>query len=170
MRDILFRPMRASDLAAAARLQDICYPPALRDSGPALRSRIALRDHCCVVGVAGGDLLGYILAHPWPTMAPPEPDMVLMQPEDGDLIHYVHDLSVDPRWRSSGLGRKLVAMSQAIARRAGLNRSELIAIDGAEPYWRTLGYKPLPIDERIARKVGSYGPAAYLGRSYEAAP
>jgi GNAT superfamily N-acetyltransferase len=163
---MVLRPMQSLDLPAAARLQDICYPPALRDSGPALHSRIALRDHCCVVATAGDDMLGYILAHPWPTMNPPLPDTVLRPPADGKLIHYIHDLSVDPRARSSGVGRKLVAMSHAMARASGLAWSELIAIDGAAPYWLALGYDVLPMDGRIARKVASYGSEAlYLGRN-----
>jgi len=165
MQDILFRAMSAVDLAAVAYLQDICYPPALQDSASALRSRIELRGHCCMVAMAGGHMLGYILAYPWPTTTPPKPDTVLTQSEDGELIHYIHDLSVDPRARSSGVGRRLVASSQAMARTLDLARSELIAIDGAGPYWRALAYDALPMDEKLARKVASYGGAAlYMGR------
>jgi GNAT superfamily N-acetyltransferase len=160
------RPLRRADIAAAEKLQALCYPPPLRDSAEALRSRLDIPDHGCIAALIEDRLAGYILAHPWPSLCPPPVDAVLGAPPAAPRVHYIHDLSVDPAMRGTGLGRALVAVSQDAARQAGLDRSELIAVAGAAPFWRTLGYEAVFADEGLAAKVRAYGKdARYLARS-----
>lgn len=167
--EMLIRPMIADDMPEVARLQDIGYAPSLRDSAEALRSRIDLAGHFCWIAVIDDVLIGYILAHPWPSGTPPVPDTILTQPDRDGLVHYIHDLSVDPRSRAGGIGRALVRASQVAALASGLTHSELVAIDGAGPYWRRQGYDDMPIDAALARKLRSYGGSArYLGRDLRA--
>jgi GNAT superfamily N-acetyltransferase len=163
--DATLRPFVAADLPAAAKLQALCYPPVLREPAAALLSRLAITGHACLAATAGARLVGYILAHPWPGLDPPPVGAVLEQPPAGPLVHYLHDLAIAPARRGTGLGRALVTASQAAARRAGLGRSELIAVAGAVPFWHALGYEAVPADARLAARVRAYGPdARYLAR------
>lgn len=169
MIDAMLRPLRRADIAAAEKLQALCYPPALRDSAAALRSRLDIAGQCCFAALFAAliddTLIGYILAHPWPRLCPPPVDTVLGTPPSAPDVHYIHDLSIDPAMRGTGLGRALVTVSQDLARQAGLARSELIAVAGAAPFWHTLGYEAVPTDERLAAKVRAYGEEArYLAR------
>lgn len=160
------RPLRPADIAAAEKLQVLCYPPALRDTAAALRSRLDIPGHCCIAALIDDALIGYILAHPWPRLCPPPVDAVLEAPPAAPDIHYVHDLSIDPAMRGTGLGRALVTASQDAARRAGLDRSELVAVAGAAPFWEALGYEAVPTDEQLAAEVRVYGEdARYLARA-----
>ena len=40
------------------------------------------------------------------------------------------------------------------------NPAELIAVEGAAPYWRALGFTEPSIPPALAAKVAAYGPAA----------
>jgi GNAT superfamily N-acetyltransferase len=161
----MLRPFVAADLAAAAELQALCYPPALCEPADALLSRLTIAGHACFVATAGARLVGYILAHPWPGLDPPPVGAVLEQPPAGPLVHYLHDLAIAPALRGTGLGRALVTASQAAARQAGLNRSELMAVAGAAPFWHALGYEAVPADARLTAQVRAYGSGArYLAR------
>lgn len=159
----LFRP---TDLPAALVLQASAYAPALRDSPVAFASRIAIAKGCCRVAERDGELCGYILAHPWPSGRPPAVDTVLDTPsDDADRILYVHDLSVSSTAAGTGFGRQLVDSALDAARQLGLQRVELVAVPGAQAYWRRLGFEALPVTRALAEQVRGYGrEAVYMGR------
>jgi GNAT superfamily N-acetyltransferase len=50
---------------------------------------------------------------------------------------------VHPRWARQGLGRALLARSEAAALAAGFSRAELMATLPGEPLYRALGYEAL---------------------------
>ncbi|HUH89171.1 MAG TPA: GNAT family N-acetyltransferase [Lysobacter sp.] len=160
------RPFRSADLPAALALQASAYAPALRDSPAAFASRLAIAAGCCRVAERDGELCGYILAHPWPSGMPPAVDTVLdAPPDDADRVLYVHDLSVSSTATGAGFGRRLVDCALDAARRAGLQRAELVAVPGAAQFWQRLGFEALPVAGTLAEQVHGYGrEAVYMGR------
>ncbi|KQS54201.1 hypothetical protein ASG17_11130 [Brevundimonas sp. Leaf363] len=162
MADSLIRPLTPADLPAALALQADGYPEALWDGEEAFVSRIAVAPDWCWALEREGRLEGYLLSHPWTSMSPPVPDTTLERAE-GD-IWYIHDLSTARAARGRGVGRALLAACEAA--HPQIRRSELVAVDGAEPFWRRLGWRPAMIGPVVA-KVAKYGPAAiYMARDW----
>jgi len=163
MTDRTIRPLTSSDLPEALALQAQGYPVALQDGPAAFASRIAVAPGWCWAAVAGGRLDGYLLSHPWTSLAPPSPDTMLTRAE-GD-VWYIHDLSTAAHARGQGVARALLAACEAA--KPALPRSELVAIEGAAPFWSRLGWRVAePEPEGLRAKLAAYGPAAvYMTRS-----
>ncbi|CAM3293584.1 GNAT family N-acetyltransferase [Cupriavidus taiwanensis] len=166
------RPMVRSDLPAVLAVQASCYTEALLESEAALASRLALAPATCWVAhdpAQRGTLAAYLFTHAWPEDSLPPLDGRL---DDGwrrhtapdTLTWFVHDMAVAPAGRGTGLAPRLYAAAQAAAVAAGLGRSRLIAVQAAAPWWRRLGYAPVPaqISARHAGKLAAYGAGAVL--------
>lgn len=156
------RPLTLADLPAALALQAEGYPRALWDGEEAFGSRIIVAPDWCWAAESDGRLDGYLLSHPWPSFSPPTPDTTLERTV-GD-VWYIHDLSTAAHARNRGVGRALLAGCEAA--HPHIRRSELVAVEGAAPYWTRLGWTPAMSDAFTA-KVASYGPAAvYMARDW----
>lgn len=161
----MIRSITSYDLAAALDIQARGYPPEIRDGEAAFASRMAAAPGWCWAVETDGRLDAYLLSHPWTSMRPPEPDTVL-DAAMGD-VWYIHDLSVAPWARGQGLGHQLLAACLDAQRQ--ITRSELIAVDGAAPFWSRLGWSPLGRPEdALASKLARYGPSAiYMTRDFD---
>lgn len=158
---VILRPLEPADLPAALAIQAQAYPPFLREDAPAFASRIAMHASYCLAATRDGRLIAYLLAHGWPIMAPPAIGAILPADAPSDIL-FIHDLAVSPAGRGSGVGADLVRRAFAAAARDGLQAAELIAVEGAAPYWRTRGFAPLTCTADLAAKVAIYGPEACL--------
>lgn len=147
------------DLAAAMAIQVEAYPPFLRESAEAFASRLNLARSYCLAARQDEVLVAYLLAHGWPSRTPPPIDTVLTAGEPTDVL-FIHDLAVAPAGRGFAIGSRLIASAFQLAAGEGLHRAELIAVTGAAPYWRNLGFAAATVSPRLARKVAAYGPDA----------
>lgn len=157
----MIRPLTLDDLPAALALQARNYPPALHDGPAAFASRIRVAPQWCWAVEREGELLAYLLSHPWARYSPPAPDTVLERAQ-GECW-FIHDLSVASRARGLGLARLLIMHASAAHT---LKRSELIAVEGARAFWLRHGWvDALGAPPELVRKVQAYGPsAAYMVR------
>ena len=152
--------MRAGDLPAVLALQADGYPAALHDAAPAFLSRMAMAPEMNLVAHDDTGLAGYLVSHPWIGASPPPVDTEIAPPAAADCW-YVHDLSVASRARGSGLAQALIAAGVTAARSVGLARSELVAVEGAAPFWAKQGWRaPSRVDPALAAKVAAYGASA----------
>lgn len=152
--------MTPQDLGDVLALQALGYPPALQDSASAFLSRMALAPTLNLVARQGVDLRAYLVSHPWEAGSPPPVDAVLPRSAPQDCW-YVHDLSVAEAARGQGLARRLLVAGRDAALGLALARSELIAVEGAAPFWRRQGWSlPAIIPPDLAAKVSGYGPSA----------
>ncbi|MDQ0141491.1 GNAT family N-acetyltransferase [Cupriavidus necator] len=166
------RPMVLSDLPAVLAVQASCYAEALLEGQTALASRLALSPATCWVAHAPArrdTLAAYLFTHAWPEDSLPPLDGVLdhgwcQNAAPGTLTWFVHDMAVAPAGRGAGLAARLYAAAQAAAHDAGLRHSRLIAVQSAAPWWRRLGYAPVPAQmaARHAGKLAAYGASAVL--------
>lgn len=164
--DFALRPMTPIDLPQVLELQAACYPPALHDEAPAFESRLALAPAMNLVAVRGDTISGYLISHPWTTASPPPVNAILDPPEGVAQCWFIHDLSVAPSARGAGLGGRLIQAGAQAARAAGLDRSELIAVEGAADFWLAQGWSAVKADAALAAKVAGYGAlAAYMAKS-----
>ena len=80
-------------------------------------------------------------------------------PEECDSL-YLHDMAVLPEMRGRGVGELLLRRFEEAARARKLAGSHLVAIQGAETFWRRMGYREKPgVD---MEKLAGYGTAAFL--------
>lgn len=162
---MIIRPMRSADLPQVLALQHLAYPPALWDAAPAFESRLALAPSTNLVLERDGAIAAYLISHPWPGQAPPAVDTVLSPLPAPPHVWFIHDLTTGPAVRGSGAGRALFKAGAQAARALGLAKAELIAIEGAEPFWARLGFVRLSADPDLAIKVAGYGArAVYMER------
>lgn len=156
---LLIRPLHVDDLPAALAIQDASYPAFLREDAAAFRSRLEIASSYCLAATRDGALIAYLLAHGWARGAPPEVGTRLPQRAACEVL-FIHDLAVSSGGRGAAVGRKLVATAIARAASDGVVSAELIAVEGAADYWRTLGFAATPCDPVLAAKVATYGAAA----------
>lgn len=157
MREPRLRPLTPDDMAAAAVLQNLAYQPLYHEPREVLESRLTVAPAFCWGAFQGGDLIAYILSHPWPAASPPPIGVALAAPPATDNW-FVHDLAIGPNARGAGLGRALAAAAAGAAREAGLVRADLVAVQGAWRFWEKLGYKVAEdLSPALRAKVAGYG-------------
>lgn len=152
-------PFAQRHLSQALRLQSDVYPSFLVEPENAFASRCATAAPYCLAAEVHDVLIAYLLAHGWPREAPPPVGAVLDPEVRGDSL-FLHDLAVSPAARGTGVGRALVDRAFTLARNDGLQRAELIAIEGAAPFWAGLGFAATMPSPALAAKVAGYGPRA----------
>ncbi|MHA6913249.1 GNAT family N-acetyltransferase [Ralstonia pseudosolanacearum] len=165
MSDVTIRPVTDADLPGVLAVQQACYGNALLEPAEALASRWARSPALCLVAVHGTQLVGYLLSHAWHAWAPPKLHVPL-PPADAthaDRIWFVHDMAIAPAGRGQRLGERLHAAAGTAARAQGLHRSCLVAVQGAEAFWRRLGYQPASADAAQQQALHAvYGDDAQL--------
>jgi GNAT superfamily N-acetyltransferase len=122
----------------------------------AFASRIAVQGAYCLVAIRADVPVAYLLAHRWKRQSPPPLGTVLKGEPEGDVL-FIHDLAACPTERGSGVGQALVMHVFDLAARDGLRAAELIAVQGAARYWRTLGFVDGDISAGLSAKIASYG-------------
>lgn len=154
----IIRPLQDADMPAVAALQATVFQPHFHETQEELASRLAVAAPFCWAALdARGELMAYILSHPWPAGSPPAIGTRLPPPPPTDNW-FVHDLAIGQSARGLGLGRDLVRAASRAAMAAGLVRGDLVAVQGAWSFWNKLGYEPrLDLPAELAAKVAGYG-------------
>lgn len=153
---VTIRALTRRDLPAALALQSANYPPFLVENEAAFASRLDTAAPYCLAATVDGVLAGYLLAHGWPAQSPPPLDTVLPRDVTGDTL-FLHDLGVARTQRGTGVGRKLVDHAFGMALADGLKAAELVAVEGAAAYWRTLGFVEDQGPPSLMAKLAAYG-------------
>ncbi len=136
-----WRPARAEDAGAIAALAAAALGP-YGESVAAYAERIALSPEGSLVLARGDDILGHFLSHPWRRGAVPEINAMLGAiPDDADGW-YIHDVVIAPEARGGGFAATALEMIAAAARARGIGVLTLIAVGGADRFWRRLGFEP----------------------------
>lgn len=144
-----WRPARAADAEAIARLAAAMLGPYGEDAA-VYAERIALAPEGCLVLTRGDAILGHFLSHPWPRGAVPEINVMLgVIPDDADGW-YVHDVVIVPEARGGGFAATALETIAAAARDRGIDRLTLIAVGGADGFWRRLGFEPGKAERPLA--------------------
>ncbi|WP_432159512.1 GNAT family N-acetyltransferase [Streptomyces sp. NRRL F-5630] len=157
------RGLVPADWAGIISLEAEAYTPlGLSESPAVLRAKAAVSPGTCfVVRDAEAEAVGgYLLALPSPPRRPPSWGRTEPAAGQGENLH-IHDLVVSPLLRGRGLGRRLVAHVEDVARERGCTSVSLVAVGGADRFWAALGYAAQP---DVA--VSDYGASAvYMSRA-----
>lgn len=154
--NFLIDDLRVSDLPSALSIQSELYPEYLVESRQAFLSRLSLKNSCCFAARQGEQILGYIVAHGWQADDPPSLGTVVATGEQSDVL-FIHDLAVSGSGRGGGIGKKLVEHAFDFARSNGMTIAQLVAVEGADRYWRGLGFAETQAAGKLRAKVLGYG-------------
>lgn len=153
-----WRRAGASDLPAIGTIAAQIHPD-LPEGPEVFAEKMRLYPDGCRVLVAGDEVVGYGLAHPWRQHRIPPLDRLLERlPADADCL-YVHDVAVSPGFRG-GVARDYVAAIEELARVSGITVLALVSVYNTRPLWERFGFRPVTADAALRDKLASYGDGA----------
>lgn len=149
-----WRLMTSADLPAVDR---ICQRVHVNFPEPveALANRMALYPQGSFVLERDGKVVGYMLAHPWPRDDPPPKLGAIWGKLPVANSLYLHDVALLPDARGMGAGTDALDRIVALAKTAGMKHIWLTAVDGADSYWASKGF-------RAAAQDAPYGPGTMV--------
>jgi GNAT superfamily N-acetyltransferase len=163
-----WRPARASDLPAISAIAARIHPD-LPERPEVLADKMRLSPDGCRVLVAGDEIAGYGLSHPWKQhRIPPLDGLLARLPDDADCL-YIHDVAVLPDFRG-GVLRAYLAGIEQLARALGLSTLALVSVYSTRPLWERLGFRAVTADAPLRANLAGYGEGAtYMLRHLAAA-
>ncbi len=150
-----WRPARLDDVARIAGLSNSIHT-LFPEREEIFAEKIRLSPAGCHALESDGDIVGYILSHPWRRHSPAPLDSLLgALPANADCW-YIHDLGMGPGARGTGAATEIAGRIIRAAEREGLPVVALVAVAGADGYWRKLGFGEVVVDG-LAAKLREYG-------------
>lgn len=134
------RPLVTADLPALFRVEEGSYTPDLRETEPAVLSKMALFRAGSLGCFHDDELCGYAFALPWKAGTLIGVAEVLTALPDPPDVLYIHDLVVAPGHRRRGVASTLVAAIVRLADALHLDRLALVAVQNSEPFWERMGF------------------------------
>lgn len=132
----------------AVQLQ--AYAPHLVEAASVLQHKLAAAapGRPLSWGVARADapdgLCGYAIACPWHSRQQPRWNHVAATPlPEADCL-YVHDIAIAPPYHGQGLAGSLMEQVLQQGRDHGWGQAVLVAVQGAQGYWRRYGFEQAP--------------------------
>lgn len=152
------------DAAEVARLSAV-HLGLYAEGVDVFEERIRLAPSGCYVLGGDGGLIGYMFSHPWTRHRPPALHQMLGEiPRDADCW-YIHDVAIAPAGRGGGHVRAIIDSVLRDAAEAGYRIAMLVAVNGADGYWKKLGFEDATTDA-LRGKLRDYGDdAVYMERS-----
>lgn len=139
-------------------IQAKSYPELGSEDLEVLKSKHeASPDTCFVCLSNSGEVLGYLLAHPWCGISPPKLFEVLPNIENCEYL-YLHDMAGIPESKGKGIGRTAASKLLEVAQHKGINKVSLVAVQGAESFWSIIGFQEI----QGVNVCSSYGEKAVL--------
>lgn len=123
------------------RLQNRVHPPFLRESKVVLTSKAYASPDTCFIAQDREGKWGYILAIPYPSDDIPALTESIDPLDESDNI-FIHDCVVEPDCRGKGVAGKLFSKVEKNARKRGFKQISLVAVVGADSYWKQRGFVP----------------------------
>lgn len=154
--NFLIEDLQVRDLPSVLAIQSEVYPEYLVESSEVFLSRLSLKNSCCFAAREGERLFGYIIAYGWQADDPPPLGTVAAIEKQSDVL-FIHDLAVSGSGRGGGIGKQLVERAFDFARDDGFTIAQLVAVKGAAPYWRGLGFAEAQVAGKLRAKVLGYG-------------
>lgn len=147
--------LTTNDIAAICRVQAKAYPSGFCESATVLVAKLpeAASDPSVLnvrstpvargLKTPEGDLVAYMLAHPWHRDSPPplHADGFTL-PLSPDVLH-LHDLAIDPDRQGRGLATVLCSHLFETAAGSGWPTMTLVAVRGSADFWRRHGFQTI---------------------------
>lgn len=152
--------MRHADLPTIAAISDAVHQSYSEDVA-IYAERLDLYPSGCFTLRQEDRIIGYLISHPWHCDSPPALNAMLGSiPATADT-YYLHDIALLPDARGGGSGRVAVDLVIDLARRAGFQKLTLMAVNGADRFWASVGFAYVD-DTGPEAQSGGYGAGTYL--------
>ncbi|MCP3477520.1 GNAT family N-acetyltransferase [Bradyrhizobium sp. CCGUVB1N3] len=160
-----WRRAEPSDLPAINAIATAVHPD-LPERGDVLAEKMSLFPEGCRVLIAGDDVFGYGIAHPWTLhQIPPLDDFLQRLPPAPDCL-YVHDVAVMPASRGSRVATSYIETLARLARASGIEHLALVSVYDTSPFWARHDFRVIAPDAALRTKLVSYGDGArYMVRN-----
>lgn len=155
------RKAQTRDLPRLLQLQREAYST-LVESEAAIASRLRLAPDWCWVVESHGEVVAYLLTHPWSHALPPAWNTPLSHLPAHATRLYIHDLALGHGARGSGVARRLVNTALQQARRAHFHEVQLVAVQSSKRFWERFGFREVAAEGLLREKLRSYGDDACL--------
>jgi ribosomal protein S18 acetylase RimI-like enzyme len=157
-------PASITHLDGMLHVQQQTFTEDLRESANVFRNRFTRFGDCFRVALQQELVVGYMLCFPWklgesPVNNQPFPD-TLPLPD----CFYIHDITLLPQARGTGIARAMLQDAFAQARLAGFDTMSLVAVAQSGDYWDKAGFTTYPAlpAQKHAALLEVYGPGARL--------
>ena len=137
------RKATVDDIEGIMRVQRASYTPDLVEPASIFEAIVACGMSYVATNEENATVVGFLVCHPtirdtvYALHEPPE------HPPASPWA-FIHDLSIDPEHRGKGIARKLLAALIDDARARSFIGIQLIAVHGAEAFWRHMGFREAP--------------------------
>lgn len=161
-----FRLACEADVPGILHVQRERYPAPLQERADVMRARLLVARHTSWVAVHDNSVVGYLLAYP-SLLGRVTPLNGAFSPAREPDTLYLHDLAVSASGAGCRVGRSLVNLALQAAARMRIRYASLVAIPGADTYWRSYGFRSSEeTGQSQPRAFGDYPPGTcYMIRS-----
>lgn len=157
---LTIRTVQPNDWPSILTIQDECYHALEPESLAVLQDKVKRAPTSCWVATSHGEVLGYLLCHPWPHASPPPLDTPLPSMTEAEIF-YLHDLAIASKARGMGAGMALLDRALSYATANGFSKAALVAVQNAPAFWQKQGFNETP----CPKSLDEYGSGArYMTR------
>ncbi|WP_299796480.1 GNAT family N-acetyltransferase [uncultured Shewanella sp.] len=142
------RSITSTDWNEILVIQEECYPQIEPESLEVLQSKWRVSPQTCFVMESDNQVVGYCLAHPWVAGSPPALEQLLIATDRPDTL-YLHDIALSSKAQGKGAGNLAFNALVEQARERNLPCISLVAVQGADSYWRRQGFVAHPIEKSL---------------------
>ena len=163
----VWRQMTQSDLPAVSSIASEVHP-AYPEEGTIFAERLRLYPSGCFVLALQGEIVAYVVSHPWRASNPPSLNTLLVAIPSSPGTYYLHDIALLPGVRGLGYGEAILRRLITEAKDAGLTTMSLVAVNHSAPFWTRYGFAAMH-DPAASEVLQSYGAdAAFMVRDLSA--
>lgn len=150
-----------NDVTALARIQHECFGDEFLESEQSNRSKLESNPQTCFIAEHDNTVWGYIIGlavdeHSFPILNAPSISM----PENPTIL-YLHDLSVLPSARGTGVSELLI--QHLLKQSVNFEKTMLISVQNSLSFWQRYDFSPVdPSSWGLEQKVLSFGDDAVL--------
>ncbi|HZR75129.1 GNAT family N-acetyltransferase [Bradyrhizobium sp.] len=157
--ELHWRKANSSDLQRINEIADRIHT-GLPERPEVFEEKVRLCPEACLVLLAGDEIVGYGISHPWKLHQIPPLDTFLENlPPNPDCI-YVHDVVVLPEFRGKlAVGMYIEVIAQ-LAKAMNIGSLALVSVYDTDPLWSRFGFRVVPPDTTLSAKLQSYGETA----------
>ncbi|WP_310734231.1 GNAT family N-acetyltransferase [Shewanella sp. SR44-3] len=148
---IQLRPIKLNDWPEILAIQAQCYTELEPESLAVLQNKVQLGANTCFAITHKNLLIGYCLAHPWKKGLSIALNKQLCGLDETDCL-YLHDIALLPSAQGLGIGERVLNALIDAAHQLALDSICLVAVQGAQHYWRRHGFSPQQTQTLLAHK------------------
>jgi len=146
-----------------AQIQTESYAQDLNEDLHALKHKQEIPNSICRVGLDNGQVVAYVLAHPFDSLSAPllNANKTQLDPDDvkkNEQNLFLHDFCMSRSVQGKGLGKRLVNQFFTLVKEAGFKSITLVAVQDSMPFWKGLGFS----ESDCAKSLKSYGNDVYF--------